>query len=507
MDPLETSSSLPWDVLLHVVPFITSQSDLSRFMRTCITLYQHGLPTLSRQCHIRGSSWKSINSFCSFVLKTPDRCLWLRELSIPDIRSYEETPAHELDQEMASLTMLAQAISDARNLECLRIFDFGYLLERASHTTLYLAISSLRNIKAIHFGNLNALSFNLMENMQTTSLKEATLDFDLDPSESLTNVVYLPQHLQQFQDSLEGLIVYDTFQSAPIIWNLGDIAFPRLHTLRIYSDSLENAPMEDLCATFPNAKNVTLLAHQRPMHVLEFRDESWFGWSHHTWKLDRFRCSVPWAYGLGAHFHTQLWDGIVLGDDDLISNLEYFQDVAKDVQVERLDVELHVSNWHRIHHESFTSIFPSLQITHLHLDLRWLEDDVPLGPSAMMLPSVFSDLAVNLEILPLQFLGFRFGVVHQSWSHPGGPGKESLLQLFETHIRHNLDYMSYTHKLANAVPSLKHVCFRFLHLPQSEEVWRAETTNSGDEDRASPRGVVQLDQVEGIRVLKNSPFK
>ncbi|KAH8096938.1 hypothetical protein BXZ70DRAFT_303137 [Cristinia sonorae] len=491
----QQSALLPWDVVLHIMAFVSSQSDLSRMTRTCATLHKHGTLILSRQCYISIlSPWKTLFSFCDFMEKSPDRRLALRSLTL----SYLAPSSSEdrINLEKTALMKLAKVISDARYLESLQISDLEELL--AASPAMLSAISSIQSLRTVEFNYLNSLSCALLASMQTSRLETVILDFSLDLDETHPDELSLPDVLRNFQSSLVELFVEDLPENTSFHYDA--IVFPRLRSLSIRTDYLD-ASLEDLHASFPNLRHLVLQGIESP-DMSELPNESDLS----NWDLETLHCSVPWAYALGFDAHSHIWRGVHLGDERWHSNVDYFRIVLERIEPKHLDIDLHMFDLCHTHHESFAEIFPECGVTHLKLDFTKFNDHITdtQGQSARWLSSLFSDLKTSLKKMPLEFLSFRFQADEQPVSRPA-----DALVWYETstglYLRHDFNSEQYSLQLAKSIPSLKHVHFHFRRTQQPDGVWVVGRSGKEGEKRDSV-AVVRLAEEDGMKVLKESPF-
>lgn len=193
---------LPWDILYCIMQCL-EHDDVSRFMRTCATLYEFGIPLLIKDpFHYDGGHTmpRIIASFCNFMLKTPHRCPLLRDLPIPDLWNDVE----------CSRDLVLRVLTSACNLRTVRVQKLEKTLK--THNAFDAALRGLETLETVEFCAIGEQGLTMLREMRAP-LKKVVLRFGpRDYLESYTvledsedKVIQPALFLQNFRGTLEEL--------------------------------------------------------------------------------------------------------------------------------------------------------------------------------------------------------------------------------------------------------------------------------------------------------------
>ena len=375
---------LSWELFLDLMSYIPVKADLSRYMRTCRSIYHHGIPLLLKQCvFLKNTGWRQIISFCDFMAKDPRRALLLHEIVFPGsfAPADEETP----ETINKASTSLSRIIIDARNLTILRVQSLRNLL--SSNRFMSVAIISHRNIQTIEVGDVDLRGAVMLAKMRSP-VTTAFLDFgctsaeddDPDDEDLQPSIILWPfrEHLEELR--LLNLPLYASFK-------MYDIRFTRVRSLTIETYFPDDFAVEDLAGAFPNLQTLKLHSPEvspmwdgdsyRELNADAFilPDEKWES-------LDQLRCDVWWAYGLFFQCPIRMWSGARLGYQK--DDISQFRAVIGDIRPRHLDVTIGVSEVGSRRQFQLSGVFPPAEVTHLNINLEALFQPTICGRTSSM---------------------------------------------------------------------------------------------------------------------------
>ncbi|KAH8093922.1 hypothetical protein BXZ70DRAFT_1066558 [Cristinia sonorae] len=467
----EHELKLQWDILLYLMQFL-DKPNMSRLMRTCKTLYEHGMPALIKSCHLRMSAPddEASHAFCSFLLKSSSRPLHLRELRITD-RTPRQMAAYTNGQRLA--VVFAEVISQAMNLQVLHISGFKAMLAPDNTDHFRSVVEHLTNLRVIQVSPMDRLVLSVLEKIPSPLRKVI-----LGPSGTAVEPSPLPllHYLQPFEGTLEEIEV-EPAPSGFFSYREHGIRFYHIHTLTVRLMTVTvGVTVDDLVTSFPNLRVLALYTHDfyRTREILPSTDDLLVernlrlarraeGWP----SLDRLVCPVKWAY-VSALRKVKLWERVALGPTnylDLPEEIHRFHAVLEDIRPTHVDVIINVN---RIRP---ADIFPTADIAHLNIDLVGFELLFKQDGSSDWLDGPMRGVVSAVKNLSrLVFLSIRLHSVT-------GP-----LQRFDDDepIRAALtalDCEKHIHVLAQTLPNLQHVViqFKFPDLERGDVFWASPT--------------------------------
>ncbi|TCD71577.1 hypothetical protein EIP91_007324 [Steccherinum ochraceum] len=480
---------LPWDILIALIPLLTTKADLSRLMRSCMTLHEYMLPFLARQCLVK--SWEGVASLWEFVRSNPGRYLLIEDLELPNPSALGDI---ELPGTQKALMMAVSVVANASKLQTLRLHGVDTLL--SSCQILLPAIVSLPDLKAVYFDEIGNSRGAALLGQMTCPLHRIVLDFGYHilSDESLPQPD-LFQLLAPSEQTLEELTLIDTPTqstfSQPINSN---VRFTRVHTLIIDVGWMDGCIAAiDLPFAFPNLKTLIWRSEQDDYpediedqrgRYLDRADEARGSWD----ILDVLDCDACWVYNYAFRYPLRLWSGVVLGRHE--KHLSYFRTVLATIRPKHLDVALLVQ-YLRVDLDHSLDVFPPSEITHLNVSFNnYTENDTDPGRVVVRrFKEYMSQLHSGFKHMPaLQFLSLRFQFDLPTLAECGP---------FVAFGFGALDAGAYTRKLAEHLPELKHVAFQFRHFPELDACWAITR---------QPLDVVKLTKDAAHGVLCDSPF-
>ncbi|TCD64102.1 hypothetical protein EIP91_004544 [Steccherinum ochraceum] len=489
-------SALPWDIHGCILPLVVDTADLSRYMRTCSTIYFLGIPKLLKNVRFPSPSRSLLHlqSFCHFALNhNPQRIHLLRELHLPELSQLDdEASASSIQEEVVD--MLSRVILGAKHLETLHIvgFDEDYL---SFDSVLFRAITSNTNLHTVDVLVTKMTETALLRALPH-SIRKVVIRFEfrfvaeedltaLDPTSLLSGLAY----------SLEELHIIYPPEGMDIAVTDG-CRFFHVHSFVMVSPDFGNLHAEDLAYTFPKLKTLILrgdmdageseMAREENQEHTEYED---MAWQH----LERLRCDNGPTYALAFRCTVQHWEGIHL--PELIVRPEVkFHANLKDLRPDYLDVTLFIPDFED--EDEMLAVFPSDQssVTHLNIEVlspfepfdRHAPSDEEPPHSNMRWVKWLGESICNLKSLVV--LSIRCCFEHQY-------GRSLTLNHDRT-LRDNLDRMVGT--LFATLAGLSHIYFQFNLAPDLDVGWKRPV---GGQSTAE-----ELSEDDAWEVMKASPF-
>ncbi|KAH8093937.1 hypothetical protein BXZ70DRAFT_948526 [Cristinia sonorae] len=371
-DPEEIRGhGLPWDILLYLMKFLDMR-ELSYLMRTCRTLYEHGIQILLTAHAPRLVFMAEYLSFCRFMLRCTRRPSLLRGLHLVDplpSSRFATDDAHTI------MTALADVISQAVNLENLEVDGMYTKLNDPDTGYLWPAITSLERLRIVNLSNVYPRILHSLESMRS-SVQELTIEMDHPDYPMAYDETPLLQYLKPFAGSLRKLRLCSLIQTLQEV----DITpLESVHTLMVDPVFTRRINLDTLVFTFPNVQSLKIDTG----FIEEDEDENWdldvarfyqeeslsMRWP----CLENLVCPVEWAYTsvLGK---VTYWKRVHVGGNickDVGDHVEQFKTVLSDIRPAYLDLMLDLCDPDILD----AYLFPELDsITHLNLDLLKLQE-------------------------------------------------------------------------------------------------------------------------------------
>lgn len=312
-------------------------------MRTCSILHHAGLPFLLSGKVEVGASLSNIVSFCSFVLRRPQRALSIRELQLAGFNDLANMANVDADSDTAAMA-LATVLRLCRNLTHLRLpwwRDIGLAVEVPG------AVVSLRNLESLDFGDLwddaSPLLLHLRSPVQHVCLRFRHKYVGEPPQRAFPdcNPIYL---LQQIRDTLKTLEVHLVTDLVPV----PEIKF--LHVTRIYFLARSFHFDSDLfAASFPNLRHLQWvsmfdldweLAEERRFLNLLWREPETHARAWTT--LDVLICDASTVYSMALTCRVQLWHNT--HEIQRAEQLRHFQAVLADLRPSHICADFRVTS-------------------------------------------------------------------------------------------------------------------------------------------------------------------
>lgn len=241
---------LNYDILISVMSFLKSRTDLRRMMSTCRMLNKAGVPHI-----LDGQTWvgspQKFLALCLFLYREPAyRFRHLRHLTLPYFSAVQVPVAS---------SQLVQFFRHAQYLETLKLYYPG-LFCLSCDEQVNSAISALASLRNISLFPISIESSAILRELQSPlrTLKISCGDLD-------TYLSDLSPTLARFKDSLEELDIDHTRLPTP------DVQYPRLITLRVELSTPRTVVLRRMCTLFPNLRNLAIrrILGSEPDSVLE----------------------------------------------------------------------------------------------------------------------------------------------------------------------------------------------------------------------------------------------
>ncbi|KAH8084864.1 hypothetical protein BXZ70DRAFT_563761 [Cristinia sonorae] len=393
--------TLPWDILLIIMRFVASKRVISRLMRTCHTLYTHGLPLVAEACMLLPhQNMSSVILFCKFMLRPPapghyprlvtcplglhkpviipgpfqlPRPLLLRELILPG--SGLENLRQTCRGVKEDLDVLAYVLSQAQNLETLGLGCMEDLLTK--NTRFCTVIMMMKKLDMVLFREVKRMAMAVLNSIQSPVTKAIIAFPKIRPRVAFNPALERAYPaMTAFRDTLERLQLLEL----PIRYTMPDKPFLRVHSLTLRMHSAANIGLHNIALAFPHLRNLSwsYASEMIDWEELEERRELSLARTYQGWpSLKKLRCNDSVAYALAFRCPVQYWVGRYL---DHPVQLPVFHCALRDLRPKHLYFSLHIP--------AFISdlkwVFPESEnrITHLNLDwctqedegLNWLQD-------------------------------------------------------------------------------------------------------------------------------------
>lgn len=355
---------LPWDVLLYAMAYMPPD-DISRFMRTCHTLYKLGVRELMEEYKVslvHVAERRRLLSFHRFMFKSPERPSYLRTLDIDSSLgaadydySVEEDPAVLPPRVTRMVPTIVKVLQGACNLQTLFLdCHDDFLGSDAGFTS---ALASFKNLDGIVFYNVGKMGHKALQQMRSP-LSCATIEYAMEQEQ---DTLLLPA-LSGFKDHLQLILRLDY---PPRILADVDLHFLRVDTLdmKIMSWDLSH---RDLAYTFPNLAELLIDC----IHLVSDAADAERGKNetpaNQSWEaLDILSCDPEVAYVLAIKCPVRWWKQVCVTLSST-ADVRFFQTCINDFRPTRLDICVSASRKHCM----LTELFPESTISHLCLTLE-----------------------------------------------------------------------------------------------------------------------------------------
>ncbi|KAH8093962.1 hypothetical protein BXZ70DRAFT_374154 [Cristinia sonorae] len=396
---------LLWDLLLYILQFLR-RADVSSFVLTCRTAYEHGVPFLARRYGFdvgREPEVMSLTRFCSFMLGSPLRPHFLRELCISaGYIDVLDGAALVPQQVQCIMEALAEVIRQAVNLEVLHIpllHPEPYNNPQKDFSPYILpSLGSLTKLREFVLSDPGETGLSVLENIRSP-LQKVVLGLYNPPFEDIgRGEINILPHVAIFSGSLEVLEL-EYACSGAVSFKSDGIQFQHVHTLTLSyrTPKIIGLCLDDLFATFPSLR-VLELPINTYLAEIEDPDEEYSDQELEALRVtqrrrradrwpsfDNLICPIRWAYG-AVPPKANTWQRFDLGDSDA-NNWDMSQRgcVARDeTNIKREIAQFHalLEDIRPVHLDLMTYAYvtqipgwlPSLGVaglTHLNLELFW----------------------------------------------------------------------------------------------------------------------------------------
>lgn len=280
---------LDFDILLEVMRYVEKQREISRFMRTCRTLYEHGVPILLQYGVTLGVG--EVWAFERFLRVDPSRNNHLRSLSLSfrfiNIGNFRST--------------LLRIIKNAKNVTTLTITETGMALDYELMRTC-ATMSTIDTLSITAYPpevRQRFLSLVVSPVRKLHVVNPPTRHYTLTPSHLITV-------LQPFNESLEEVSVSGVCwpQSNPI----SQLSFPKVTKMRLRDFIFTK--MAGLDQSFPNLRELFVDnsdSRIRTADPQQVRDENITRQAiSGSWPLlDKVSFDLDWLYVFAPTCHIQ----------------------------------------------------------------------------------------------------------------------------------------------------------------------------------------------------------
>ncbi|KAH8083758.1 hypothetical protein BXZ70DRAFT_1012072 [Cristinia sonorae] len=326
--------SLSWDILLYILPFtLTSnlnslrRETLSRFMRTCQTLYDAGVLLILKGLIPLNS--RTILSFCDFILnaKIPQRRSDnVRRLAIFELR---------LELPRATAERISDMLKSLRNIQNLVFLDLEPLLVALDDDFT----PSWPRLVDIFIGSMGKKCTAFVSRLEDSPISKAHLAWTYPPPDEADNFDarnrFTPSTIRPFTQTLTSLSILNPGILVPNV----NIRFPHVHTLQIESYYV-GLSQDILVFTYPNVKTLVWLRDPDPSDIGPAEGNArrvnsggivammlpapWVPWK----GLDQLSCTTRRAYTLAMRCKVRYWVASVLQPQ----RVSQFQAVLRDIR-------------------------------------------------------------------------------------------------------------------------------------------------------------------------------
>lgn len=365
------------DVLVHVMSFMGTMSDVLSFMRTSRDLYEPGARILLSHFRHTVDDQHHFLSFSTFILGTPNRARFLKHFDLEFCSMFAER--HD-----SMATDLARILSLCVNLESLILEESEWIFEIEAVASAIQSLTRLRTIEFHGVGDQGALVIARMN----SPLREATITFkdveeedqdDADETKTFDPWLILSpfsQHLVNIEiTNLPCLGVY----THPVV-------FENVRFLCLYTNSVEFSSLL-LLNTLPrlrelrwnscdgnsdldhreaeNNRSINELVLDRAAPLFKRRLEN---------RLDYVFCDLSRAYSLALRIKVVNWEGVVLAKP---RHIPFLRPVLEDIHPSTLEFTIQVKNFDHAELASVAEAFEDNSVENIWLTLDF--DGYTLG--------------------------------------------------------------------------------------------------------------------------------
>ena len=502
---------LPWDVLCCIMRFVDRKSDLCCFMQACKALQELGMHILCRSCdlmcHSRSGTLAPLDSFCAFMLRDPERPLFIRSLVLPEFVIDGPNCDFSFEDLNRTATAFARIIARAKHLESLFVFSTEELLECDPYN-MYRAIVSLEELKEVVFEGGNVLTARVINEMRSKP-KDITIDFSTYPEPEIQPMPLI----SRFRDSLTDLNISMSSEDFSIHRR---VTCPHVTTLALGGPCVDyllthSLRLEDVPEAFPAVDSLKLSSHPSDPASVEAARASTITRRANLrtprakWRyLNYFECSLSWAYALVVECSVGHWHGARLeGPDDIF----WLHDALADMRPKQLDLAFHASYLRQCHDDLELFQGSSPTVTQLHINLvfdaaerqfEWLAE-----VTSRREMFVSKEAPGDLNHVPLKLFSICFEVKRAPL-----PSEEvDVIDVFRSQV----DFDAYALKLARLLPNTEFICVQLLRDggQQIVNVWTVKRNRVENQEDGSSEDVVleRLGDVDARQFMRETPFE
>ncbi|TCD65227.1 hypothetical protein EIP91_002974 [Steccherinum ochraceum] len=372
------AARLSWDVLITVAENAIGLP-LLQLMRTCRILYHAGAPYLLADRDIEvGDSLLRVLSFCTFVLRDPERrARPLRSLRLSSRFVVTSTARDQRYLKMA-YKMLARVFRYAKNIAFLSIQDSEEILAGdPTGTGLSKALSSLRKVTRVELTDARELTQDAFAEMQAP-IEEADVLFDCSFKHGFEH----PDPAFTFRHahgSLTSLFIqsYGGEYDFPV----PETPFSTLRSLHMESTDPQTS-LVSLMQAFPNITSFHWHDHRDeeisddvdrwPDNSEELRAQELLLTADQWARLDVLGAEIMPCYIAGLQSPVRRWSFRSLR----VNNVRQFHTVMNDIRPSTLIVEF---NANLFDHQEDLELFPVFPLKHLRATINLDEGKKPTG--------------------------------------------------------------------------------------------------------------------------------
>ncbi|TCD59806.1 hypothetical protein EIP91_011409 [Steccherinum ochraceum] len=493
---IRSSETLPtvldWDVLIYALSYVEDKAYQSRFMRTCRTLYNAGIPVLMSGELSIGWDMNNLSddpglaltdSFCCFIEKDPRRALHIRHMYFRDSIAEQYSFMDIEEEEEALLERLRRVIGHCKNLKKLKID-----LAEAFFSALGFAatVGSLPNLESIELSNAGRAAVAAIRKFTATApITHASIAFDKDDIED---------------EEVIGNIRFPELLCDPIA-AFGPI---RNHLVHLHVDLEPEYSVDDfnsyaLALSCPNLRSFDWITWDPIDIAPEFAEAA---------RKRNEKSPLQWTWSMALPCTVKYWEEVTLSYREQFPR---FWAILSQLRPTHLQLSIVMES---LPTAVLSEVVRSTTVTHLWVRMALV--NCAFRP-AFTVQTMLLKLLSNLRTLPLAFLVIELDYANQDTldadrrrirelygvREPGRPlerPKEDRLDIALA----TLDIDAAARKVASTSPGLKRLFIRFSRGQRKDAAWEIIRNKEGSTSSGDLRA---LEEVDALEILRASVFK
>lgn len=322
-------------------------------------MYEAGVPVLIQRFS-RLDDLPALESYCSFVLKRPERALSIHNLELGYLFDPEEGGIPP-----KIVSSLADVLRNCHNIESLKLLDPEIVFH---YQELAEAVIAWTSLKEIELQNVDVRATEVLARIRSpitaANISVDYSDEDLDPEE---DCIFDPALIcMEYPDTLSTIFVL--FPGS--IGSYPHIQHPNVHRIEIEGDPIV-VHLRSFAQSFPNLRDFIWRwdIDTDPREAERMREDiegGELGGSLAWHSLEHLWCTASRAYSMALTCQVRFWDGIYLGNEVSSLNarrqLIQLRVALEDIRPQQLVISVHVKPYTL---DDLSHIFPSINTTQL----------------------------------------------------------------------------------------------------------------------------------------------